>query len=143
VDVYELLARPQRQTGAGRRIVLDQPVTLRDLAERVKKHLGITMVKMAAAPGAPRAVTHIGVCAGSGSDLAPLARADGCEVYITGEMTHHEALAELHKGMSVLLAGHTNTERGYLPRLARRLNEALPGLKAVVSRADKSPFEPV
>jgi putative NIF3 family GTP cyclohydrolase 1 type 2 len=51
-------------------------------------------------------------------------------------------MAELDAGMSVLLAGHTNTERGYLPRLARRLTESLPGATVLVSKADKSPFVP-
>jgi len=43
------------------------------------------------------------------------------QVYVTGEMKHHEVLPMLEAGMSVILAGHTNTERGYLPRLAERL----------------------
>jgi putative NIF3 family GTP cyclohydrolase 1 type 2 len=45
--------------------------------------------------------------------------------------------------MSLILAGHTNTERGFLPRLARRLEETLPGVKTVVSHADRSPRVPV
>ncbi len=143
VDVYELSARPERSQGLGRRLVLDQAATIGVLAERLKHHLGITMVKVASSGDAGRPVTHVGVCAGSGSDLAPRARADGCEVYVTGEMTHHEVLAELNAGMSVILAGHTNTERGYLPRLARRLSTLLPGVRVEVSKADRSPFVPV
>jgi putative NIF3 family GTP cyclohydrolase 1 type 2 len=55
-------------------------------------------------------------------------------------MTHHEVIAMLQSGMSVMLAGHTNTERGYLPRLRDRLSPALPGVSIVVSREDRSPF---
>jgi dinuclear metal center YbgI/SA1388 family protein len=148
VDVYELQGRPRRTMGPGRRIVLDRPATISELARRVKTHLGITMVKVARASAVRsgtddgRPVTHVGVCAGSGAALAPLARGDGCEAYVTGEMTHHEVMDELNAGMAVLLAGHTNTERGYLPRLARRLGEKLPGAEAIVSRADRSPFVP-
>src|SRR5262249_16907459 len=108
VDVYELVARPQRQGGPGRRLTLDQPAAMPELCVRLKRHLGITMVKLARA-GEDRPVKRIGVCAGSGSDLATLARAEGCEIYVTGEMTHHEVLAQLNEGMSVILAGHTNT----------------------------------
>jgi len=71
------------------------------------------------------------------------ARADGCEVFVTGEMKHHEMLDALNSGISLILAGHTNTERGYLPRLAKRLMEELPGVRAVVSQADRSPRVPV
>jgi putative NIF3 family GTP cyclohydrolase 1 type 2 len=60
---------------------------------------------------------------------------------VTGEMKHHEMLEALNGGTSLILAGHTNTERGYLPRLAKRLGEA--GIRAVVSQADRSPRVPV
>ena len=69
--------------------------------------------------------------------MLALARREGCDVFITGEMRHHEVVEALHGGVSVLLAGHTNTERGYLPRLAGRLSELLPGLKVAISTADK------
>ncbi len=143
VDVYELLGRPERSAGLGRRLVLDQPATLAQIAQRLKAHLGITMVKLADCRERDEPVTTVGVCPGSGADLAPLARADGCQVYVSGEMTHHEVLAELHAGMSVILCGHVNTERGYLARLADRLNEILPGVRATVSQTDRSPFVPV
>jgi dinuclear metal center YbgI/SA1388 family protein len=143
VDVYELLGRPERHVGPGRRIVLDQPTTLAQLAERLKKHLGISVVNVAQVGEKDVPLTHVGVVPGSGASLAKTARAEGCQAFVTGEMKHHEMLEALNSGMSLILAGHTNTERGYMPRLARRLGEALPGLKVVVSTADKSPRVPV
>jgi len=143
VDIYELLARPERQAGQGRRLMLDQAVTLSQLAERLKKHLGIPVVNIAKASEGDKPVTSVGVCPGSGASLVEAAEADGCEVFVTGEMKHHEMLGALHAGLSLILAGHTNTERGYLPRLARRLEALLPGLKTVVSTVDRSPRVPV
>jgi len=143
VDVYELLGRPQRHHGPGRRVVLDQPATITQLAERLKKHLGIQVVNVALASEHDHPLTHIGVCPGSGASLAAAARADGCEVYITGEMQHHDVIAALHSGLSLILAGHTNTERGYLPRLARKLSTMLAGVEFRVSGVDKSPRVPV
>lgn len=143
VDVYALLPRPDRSAGAGRRLVLDQPATLSDLAERLKRHLGIPVVNVAAAHDSGVRVSRIGVCPGSGAALAPVAAADGCEVFITGEMKHHEVLAALHRGMSVILAGHTNTERGYLPILAGRLAEVLDRIEVRVAASDRSPRVPV
>jgi dinuclear metal center YbgI/SA1388 family protein len=146
VDIFELQPQPQRSQGLGRRVVLDEAISLEALGERVRAFLGIPSVRVAPAPDAKGTVNHaqmvtrVGVCPGSGAELAPLARGDGCEVYVTGEMGHHQVLAALDSGMSVILAGHTNTERGYLPRLAGRLEKALPGVKAMVSRMDKSPF---
>jgi len=143
VDVYVLEPKPRRSVGLGRRLVLDAPITPEALAERVRAFLGIPVVRLACAEGMQgRPISKVGVCPGSGAELAPLARADGCEVYITGEMGHHRVLAEIDAGMSIILAGHTNTERGYLPRLARRLERALPGVRTIVSARDKSPFSP-
>ena len=66
--------------------------------------------------------------------------AAGCQAFVTGEMKHHEAAVAIARGCSVILAGHTNTERGYLPILAKRLNELAPALKATVSQVDRALF---
>lgn len=143
VDVYPLNGLPVRSSGAGRRLVLDQPATVGDLAHRLKAGLGASSVKLAPADGGGRVVTHVGVCPGSGGSLAGAAQREGCQVFITGEMKHHEVLSALDSGMSVILAGHTQTERGYLPRLAARLEGMLPGVRCVVSRRDAPPWASV
>jgi len=142
-DVYQLLPKPDRAVGAGRRIVLDQPVTVTELAKRVLAHLdgpfGRPAVRIAHA-FADRQVSHVGVVPGAGASLAAAARAEGCEVFVTGEMKHHEVIAAVNSGMSVIVAGHTNTERGYLPRLAKRLGEQLGGVSVRVARSDTDPL---
>lgn len=140
VDVFERMATPSRTVGPGRRLVLDQPVRLMDLADRMKAFLGIPVVKLAPAGDADTAISHIGVCPGAGASLAPTAREEGCSVFMTGEMRHHEVLENIEHGMSILLVGHTNSERPYLPRLADRLCVALPGVEFVVSERDVAPI---
>jgi dinuclear metal center YbgI/SA1388 family protein len=149
IDVYDLVAQPSRNVGSGRRLVLDHPASLHEIAERLKSHLNIRTLKVACAgfgvpdrAAGPRdiMVSCIGLCCGAGASLAGAALAEGCQLFVTGEMTHHEVMAMLQSGMSVMLAGHTNTERGYLPRLRDRLSPALPGVSIVVSREDRSPF---
>lgn len=162
LDVYQLLPRPERTAGAGRRLVLDQPASLSRLADRLKSHLGPRgsggappAVQIAAAPGMEgQPVTFVGICPGAGASLAPVAKAEGCQVFVTGEMKHHEVLACLEPsaaptsgaevggtcGMSVIVAGHTATERGYLPRLGERLGEMLSGVRVEVSKTDRNPF---
>ncbi|MEO1008775.1 MAG: Nif3-like dinuclear metal center hexameric protein [Planctomycetota bacterium] len=141
IDLYELLPGPVRHAGAGRRLVLDRPASPAEIAERLKAFLGIPAVKVAAASGdAGEAVRVVGVCPGAGASLGEAAVAAGCELFVTGEMSHHEALGLLRRSCGVLLAGHTNTERGYLPRLRDRLAEAMPAAEFVVSMADAKPF---
>jgi len=136
-DIVALEPEPTRRIGAGRRLTLDQPATMSELAERIKAHLGRARVRAALVGDEDRPFTTIGVVPGAGESMRALATSDGCEVFITGEMKHHEVVASLHGGTSVLLAGHTNTERGYLPRLAAKLRKELRGADIRVSQHDK------
>lgn len=134
IDVYELVGAPMRGAGAGRRLVLDRPATVRDLAERLKAYIKRPFVRFAVA-GEGRPLSRLGVVPGSGGELSKSAYQNGCEVFVTGEMKHHEIMGALNAGMSVILGGHTSTERGYLPRLRERLSAR--GFAAQVSAADK------
>ena len=141
IDVYSLEARPDRSVGVGRRLMLDHPVALGELAARLKRRVGGSTVQVGAVGGDLNApVSCIGVVPGAGESVAAAARADGCEVFITGEMRHHEVCAAMASGMSVILGGHTATERGYLPTLARRLGEMLGGATIIVSEEDTDPL---
>ena len=51
------------------------------------------------------------VGAGSGTDLLTDQVSD---FIITGELTHHDILHEVHRGTSLLITDHSNTERGYI-----------------------------
>ena len=141
LDVYDLAPKPMRHFGPGRRLNLDQPVPLGELGKRLKAWLGQSVVRIADT-GSTELVRTIGVCPGSGNKLAIAARAEKCDAYVTGEMSHHDVLACLHANMSVVLGEHTGTERGYLPRLAANLATKLPNVRIVVSEVDRDPLVP-
>ena len=138
IEVYELIERPRREIGIGRRIHFDKPIQLDELARKLKKHLGIGYVRVAPAVGIAECATTqtVGLCAGAGGSVCNLAIDDGCDVFITGEMTHHNVVAATARGCTVMLTGHTNSERGYLPTLKTQLAEFLPTATISVSKAD-------
>lgn len=138
IEVYELLERPRREIGIGRRIHFDKPMQLDELARKLKKHLGIGYVRVAPAAGLQERATvqTIGLCAGAGGSVCSIAIDEGCDVFITGEMTHHNVVAATARGCTVMLTGHTNSERGYLPTLKNQLAELLPSATISVSKAD-------
>lgn len=140
-DIYRMDPAPTRGLGAGRAITLDAPTTPQRLAERLKRNLGLPMVKLGAATEKP--ITRVGAVPGSGASLLDAAIGAGCELFVTGEMRHHEVLAALDRGCSVILAGHTNTERGYLPVLRERITALELGLDVRVSATDRAPLTPV
>ncbi|KAH9082267.1 GTP cyclohydrolase 1 type 2/Nif3 [Lactarius deliciosus] len=105
--------------GCGRLLRLSEKTTMTSLQERVKKHLGLPQVALGTDSPNPD-VQSIAICAGSGGSVLLGVDAD---VYFTGEiMRYSPAVAT---GKNVILCGHTNTERGYLPVLAAKLREEL------------------
>ncbi|USO00015.1 MAG: Nif3-like dinuclear metal center hexameric protein [Phycisphaeraceae bacterium] len=141
-DIYELQPKPNRATGMGRRLVLDQPLTVPEIGAKLRAHLGVSRLKYALPEGMDEdtRLHKIGVVPGSGGSGIEIAVGSGCQLFITGEMTHHNVLAATALGMAVLLAGHTNTERGYLPRLATKLGAMLDGVEFRISRTDRDPL---
>ncbi len=140
VDVYELIPQPSRAQGGGRRLVLDQPATVEELGQRLMAHLGGHRVKVAHSGQESAKISRIGIIPGSGGSMIDAAVREGCELLVTGELSHHEVLRATHLGLSLILAGHSNTERGYLRLLAQRLRELVPGVRFVLSSADVDPL---
>jgi len=129
------------QAGMGRRVALTSPASLDSLVNRIKSHLGLAQLRVAASPEHARGGS-IGlgfVCAGAGGSVLSSVNETG--LFLTGEMRHHDIAARVAAGASVVLCDHTNTERGYLPTLARRLSDALHGAIAVdVCQLDRDPL---
>ena len=82
---------------------------------------------------------RVGVVPGAGFSMLAKAADQGCTLFVTGEARHHDQLAARARGCDLLLAGHTQTERGFLPMLARMLEPHVPGVKLLVSKADAPP----
>ena len=81
----------------------------------------------------------VAVCAGSGAQILRGIEAD---LYITGEMSHHEVLDATSRGTSVILCDHSNSERGYLMVLQQRLNTLFENkINIIVSTVDKDPLD--
>ncbi len=125
--------------GAGRRAALASARPLGELVDAVKRHLGLAQVRLAV-DDPLREVRTVAVCPGAGGSL--FAPRGGEDLYLTGELRHHDVLALVAAGAAVVLTDHTNTERGYLPRLASRLASALPGVDLVCSAVDRDPLAP-
>jgi putative NIF3 family GTP cyclohydrolase 1 type 2 len=125
----------------GRRVDLEQPSSLEALLPVVKRQLGIWQVRVAAAErhlrGEP--IRSAAVCAGAGGSV--FEHCHDVDLLLTGEMRHHDILARVASGTSVILTDHTNCERGYLPNLAARLRSVFGEDVAVhVASSDKDPL---
>lgn len=111
--------------GLGRLVTLPNPISMKELQGRIKRHLNLEHIQVAypeGRTGDEADIRTISICAGSGGSVLLGTKAD---VYWTGELAHHEVLASIADGHYVALCGHTNTERGYLPVLGKKLLEEL------------------
>jgi len=128
-------------TGAGRLLKLEQGMPLAEALEVIKNHLKLSHVRLAIANNATKdsIIGSIAVCAGSGSSVLEGSKAD---LWITGEMSHHEVLDAVHNGTSIILCDHSNTERGFLKVFASELSNILNNAVSVqVSDLDADPLQ--
>ena len=143
--VGELLAgqapkelRPCGDGEFGRVAALAKPLPLATLLQRCKKRFCVKALQVAKPAGMGASVRSFAVAAGAGGSVLRAADAD---VLVSGEMSHHDALAAVARGRCVVLAGHSNTERCYLPTLQKRLRgEFGRDLDVLVAKADRDPF---
>ncbi|CAF1075294.1 unnamed protein product [Didymodactylos carnosus] len=138
VDVQKPL---DANTGYGRLVELKQTCTISEIVEKVKNLTSLKYVRLALASGKSitSSVRTIAVCAGSGSTVLSNVRAD---IYFTGEMSHHAVLDAIHRGTTVILCEHTNTERGFLKQFRKYFMEIWEGkMNIILSEKDKDPLE--
>ncbi len=136
---YDLnvLAAPPEGLGMGRLGTL--PSTNREaLFMRIKEALEIDHL-LVAGPTTGN-VTRAAVCAGSCGDLLDEAISQKVDLYLTGEMRHHDAIKAARAGITVVCCLHSNSERAVLKRLADHLARLLPALKVSISQRDRDPF---
>jgi len=130
--------------GMGRICKLHTPLSIDTLVHTLKTHLQLAHVRVGyplkvVGSNDTNMVGSIACCAGSGGGLLRDVCAD---VYVTGEMSHHECLDAVSNGRTVVLCEHSNTERGFLRQsLKNTLMKLLDGkVDVLVSDVDKDPL---
>lgn len=106
-DVYELENKGQKQ-GLGRITTLNEVISLRELANKIKTTLNMENIRLVGDLDAK--INRVALCTGSGSDLVKLSKIKGAQVLITGDMKYHDAQDALDINMNVIDCGHFDTE---------------------------------
>jgi dinuclear metal center YbgI/SA1388 family protein len=131
------LAAPPLDLGFGR--VGDvAPTSLQRIADRLKAGLGASHVLVVGSLDRP--VTRVALCVGSGGDLLGDALSAGADLFVTGELRHHDALRAGEAAMAVVCALHSTSERLALGALERTLSARLADVAFFRSEADREPF---
>lgn len=107
----------------GRIGALPRGNTLGGLADLVKERLELPAVGVTGDMSRP--VRRVGLCtgAGSGPGLIAVAKARGCDVYITGDVTYHNAQAAAELDIALIDATHYGSEVIIVKTLKNLLEE--------------------
>ncbi len=132
-----------RPYGIGAYGKLPREMTLRETAEFVKERFGIPQVQVFGDLSSDRKMRTAAICPGSGgSDIANAVRS-GAEVYVTGDISHHQGLDALEQGLSVIDAGHYGIEHIFMPVMKAYLEKVLPGEVEISAMPEHFPMTAV
>lgn len=100
-----------------------EPITLEDAAEKVEKILKLTeKVRVVGDPD--KSIVEVAICTGAGTSSIDAVLKNNCDLFITGDVTHHTAQKAKESGLAVIDAGHYGTEKIFSENFAEKLKKA-------------------
>ena len=105
--------------------LLERVRTLKETAEFVKEAFGLPFVTVFGETQIPRRIRSAAVCPGAGGSTMKEALNSGADVYITGDISHHEGIDAVACGMAVIDAGHYGIEHIFMEFMEKYLRERL------------------
>ena len=106
-------------------------------AAQVKEALGANGVRYVDA-GKP--VRRVAVGGGACGDMLELARAQGCDTFVTSDVKYNQFLDARDLGVNLIDAGHYPTENVVCPVLVQKLREAFPEVEVLLTDRHKEVF---
>ena len=102
-----------------------EPTTAENLAGKIAKTLN-TKVRYA---DAGRKIEKIAICTGAGCSL--IEAAGEIDAFITGDASHHNFLDCVQAGITLIVAGHYETEIVVVPVLVKKLQAQFPDIEII------------
>lgn len=113
--------------GIGRAGRLPAPMTLKELAEAVKKAFHLPFVTVYGDVNDGKLNTRAAISPGSGKSIIRHSIKAGAEVLITGDIGHHEGIDSLAQGMAVIDAGHYGLEHIFIEFMEHYMEQKFEG----------------
>ena len=137
-DCFKLYGT-QSEFGLGRIGKLARPTRIKQIIKRIKKYTGAQAIGIVG--DEKRLVKTAAVCAGSCGKIINSVIAAKCDLYLTGELKHHQALAAQEVGLTCICLGHSVSERFILKKLAKQLQKQIKQVTIRISKKDADPFK--
>ena len=106
------------------------PCTLGSFLDIVKKRLGCTALRYV---DGKKEVNHVAVAGGACADEFRAVAEAGCDTFVTADVKYHQFMEAAALGVSLIDAGHFETENPVCDVLHRFLKRALPQLDVSLS----------
>lgn len=126
--------------GVGRVGQLSTEITLRECCKLVKERFRLDTVKVFGDLDAK--VKKVAISPGSGRHMKEFAIAKEADVFVTGDIDHHEGLDANAQQLAIIDAGHYGLEHIFIDDVAKYLKENLREIE-IVKAKPKHPFQVV
>lgn len=120
-------------------------ITLGELADSISRKLSVPVEQLRTVGEKSELIRRVGICTGSGADLADLALENACDLLITGDVKYHDAQNAKSKGLCLIDAGHYGTEKSFAENFSKLMRRELLRLnynevEVIESAVDLNPF---
>ncbi|MGN1419872.1 MAG: Nif3-like dinuclear metal center hexameric protein [Acutalibacteraceae bacterium] len=107
---------------------LKEEISSLDFASFVSKKLNTTVRFV----DCGNQIRKAAVCGGAGMSFLDEVINSGADAYVTGDISHHEMLEAKEKGITVVAAGHYETEYPAMNQLKKRISEKFDNIDCVL-----------
>ena len=140
-DLYPLSGEECGQ-GLGRIGLLDQEISLKNFALKMREIFGLSTVRFSGRPDLR--VRKVAVCSGSGSGMMRDFLASSAQVFVTGDLRYHDAREAEAAGRGLIDIGHFASEHLIVSILAERIRaiaaEKNMPVTVEICKTEKDPF---
>lgn len=124
--------------GIGILAEIQEDVTVGEYAKKVKEAFGLEHVMVFGNPD--KRIHKIAVVPGSGRSMISQVKECGADVFLTGDIGHHEGLDAVDMGMCVIDAGHYGLEQVFIDDMKQLISDQQKELEVIAYKAG-SPYK--
>ena len=129
--VLEVTDENEVPEGIGRIADLQEAMTLGQYCKIVKEAFALDNVK--AFGNLDKEVSRVAICPGSGKSFIKTAVKKGADVYVTGDIGHHDGIDAVAQNLAVIDAGHYGIEHIFIKDMREYLEKNLTDIEIIAA----------
>lgn len=134
-DIY--LLNNVLENGTGRYGELENPIAFQNLCKLIKDNFSISTLQVAG--DLMKNVNRIGIVGGAGAEFIKNAINKGCDVFISGDLKHHEVYDAVNEGINIINLSHYDSEKLFVPYLSGLISSNI-DVECIEAELTTNPF---